>query len=142
MRVPGSILQGILARAALALLRVYLGAVFVLSGWPKLKHGVGPELAQLLDRAGGGGCVGGLIGWGELLVGFCLILGLGTRLAAALGPLLAATYMLAEGWRPWILSDPYASWAMLSLALLIGAAGRTFGLDAVLAKRWPRSPFW
>ena len=142
MRVPGSILQGILARAALALLRVYLGAVFLLSAWPKLKHGVGPELGRLVERAGGGAEVGALIAWGELLVGCCLIVGLGTRLAGALALLLAGTYLLAEGSRFWMPSNPYASWAILSLALLIGAAGRTFGLDAFLAKRWPRSPFW
>lgn len=142
MRLPGSILQGILARAALTLLRVYLGVVFLFSAWPKLKHGVGPELTRLLEQGGGGGQVGVLIAWGELLVGCCLILGLGTRLAAALALLLAATYMLADG--SWFSapSSSYTAWAMVSLALLIGAAGRTFGLDAFLAKRWPRSPFW
>lgn len=142
MRLPGSILQGILARAALALLRVYLGVVFLLVAWSKLKHGVGPELAQLLEQLGVGRQVGALIAWGELLVGCCLILGLGTRLAAVLALLLAAIYMLAEKSWFWTPSSSYASWAMLSLALLIGAAGRTFGLDAFLAKRWPRSPFW
>jgi hypothetical protein len=34
------------------------------------------------------------------------------------------------------------AFAAISLALLIGAAGRTFGVDSMLARRWPRSPFW
>jgi uncharacterized membrane protein YphA (DoxX/SURF4 family) len=131
MRLPGSILQGILARSALTFLRIYLGVVFLASAWPKLKHGLGP-----VDP------VATLIAWGELLVGCCLILGLGTRLAAALAFLQALNLMLAEGSWPWTPSSSYASWAMVSLALLIGAAGRTLGLDAFLAKRWPRSPFW
>ena len=128
MRLPGSILQGILARSALTFLRIYLGVVFLVSAWPRLEHG--------FDQ------VATLIGWGELLVGCCLILGLGTRLAAALAFLLALNLMLAEGSWLWTPASSYASWAMMSLALLIGAAGRTFGLDAFLAKRWPRSPFW
>lgn len=132
MRLPGSILQGILARSALTLLRVYLGIVFLLSAWLKLEAGFAPELAQLAS----------MIAWGELLVGCCLILGLGTRLAAALAFLLALRFMLAERSELWSTSSSYPSWAMVSLALLLGAAGRTMGLDAVLAKRWPRSPFW
>ncbi len=131
MRLPGSILQGILARSALTFLRIYLGVVFLVSAWPKLEHGFGPKLE-----------VATLIGWSELLVGCCLILGLGTRLAAALAFLLALNPMLAEGSWLWTPSSSYASWAMISLALLIGGAGRTFGLDAFLAERWPRSPFW
>jgi uncharacterized membrane protein YphA (DoxX/SURF4 family) len=158
MRLPGSILQGILARSALTVLRMYLGVVFLVSAWRKLEHGFAPELARLLERSGGSHTwfqqfaeqvilprvtlVASLIAWGELLVGCCLILGLGTRLAAALAFLLAVNLMLVEGSWFWTPSSPYASWAMVSLALLIGAAGRTLGLDALFAKRWPRSPFW
>lgn len=157
MRLPGSILQGILARSALAMLRIYLGVVFLASAVANLTHGFAPELTRLLERGGGPGwyqqfaeqvmlpritLFAALIAWGELLVGCCLILGLGTRLAAALGFLLAANFMLADGsWFP-VPTSAYASWAMVSLALVIGAAGRTLGLDALLAQRWPRSPFW
>lgn len=160
MRLPGAILQGILARSALTLLRIYLGLAFLASAWRKLDHGYAPELSQLLQPGGGGSSpiwyqrfaeqiivprvalVAALIAWGELLVGCCLILGLGTRLAAALAFLLALNFTLAQG--TWLGegSSPYMSWAMIALALLIGAAGRTLGLDAFLGKRWPRSPFW
>ena len=157
MRLPGSILQGILARSALTLLRIYLGIVFLVSAWGKLERGFAPELERLLGSGSGSiwyqhfaeqtilprvGPVASFIAWGELLVGCSLILGLGTRLAAAVGFLLALNLMLAEGSWFWTPLSAYASWAMVSLALLIGAAGRTLGLDAFLAKRWPRSPFW
>jgi hypothetical protein len=56
--------------------------------------------------------------------------------------LLCLNFMLAEGARFWTPTTPYPGWAIMSLALLLGAAGRTLGLDAFLAKRWPRSPFW
>jgi uncharacterized membrane protein YphA (DoxX/SURF4 family) len=159
MRLPGSILQGILARSALTFLRVYLGIVLLVSAWPKLDHGFAPKLAGLLEHTGGASplwyqqfaeqvlvprveLVATFIGWGELLAGCCLIVGLGTRLAAVVTFLLALNFMLAEGSWLWTPSSSYPGWAMVSLALLIGAAGRTLGIDAFLAERWPRSPFW
>jgi thiosulfate dehydrogenase [quinone] large subunit len=160
MRLPGSILQGILARAALMVLRVFLGIMFLASAWPKLSPGYPPQLVRMLESSGGAGAhpmyqefarqillpraamFALLIAWGELLVGVCLVLGLATRAAAALGFLLAANFMLGEGAWFWTPSSSYAAWAVISLALMVGAAGRTLGLDAFLAKRWPRSPFW
>jgi uncharacterized membrane protein YphA (DoxX/SURF4 family) len=159
VRLPGAILQGILARSALTLLRLYLGFVFLVWAWHWLEDGSAAGLAQLLNQQGTGSptwyqqlaeqfirprpaLVATLIAWCELLVGCCLILGLATRLAGALAFLLALNFMLVEGSSFWTLSSPYPSWAAVAIALLIGAAGRTFGLDAFLAIRWPRSPFW
>jgi hypothetical protein len=51
-------------------------------------------------------------------------------------------YMFAKGHWFWTSSSNDAAFVAISLALLIGAAGRTLGLDAFLARRWPRSPFW
>jgi uncharacterized membrane protein YphA (DoxX/SURF4 family) len=132
VRLPGSILQGILARAALVLLRIYLGVIFLLAAWPEL---TGASAPSALPGAA-------LIPWAELLVGLTLVLGLFTRLSAAVVLLLVANRMYATG--AWF-RDPSSNdtaFAVIALALLIGAAGRTFGLDALLAKRWPRSPLW
>jgi thiosulfate dehydrogenase [quinone] large subunit len=158
MSLPGFILQGILARAALTVLRVFLGIMFLASAWPKLSPGYPPQLVRMLESTTGAHPIyqefahqillpraaifALLIAWGELLVGVCLVLGLATRAAAALGFLLAANFMLGEGAWFWTPSSSYAAWAVISLALMVGAAGRTLGLDAFLAKRWPRSPFW
>ena len=158
MRLPGFILQGILARAALTVLRVFLGIMFLVSAWPRLSPGYLPQLVRMLESTTGAHPIyqefarqillpraaifALLIAWGELLVGVCLVLGLATRAAAALGFLLAANFMLGEGAWFWTPSSSYAAWAVISLALMVGAAGRTLGLDAFLAKRWPRSPFW
>jgi uncharacterized membrane protein YphA (DoxX/SURF4 family) len=159
VRLPGAILQGILARSALTLLRLYLGLVFMVSAWLWLE-GYAPDLAQVLKPGSAGSrpmwyqqlaedlilprvaLVATLIAWCELLVGCCLVLGLATRLAGALAFLLALNFMLLEGSSFWTPSSPYPNWAAVSIALMIGAAGRTFGLDAFLANRWPRSPFW
>ena len=132
MRIPGSILQGILARAALTILRIYLGVALLVSAGLKLQDGYVARLAQPAP----------LIVWGELVIGTCLVLGLVTRLVAALAFLLSLNFIWMTGWDLWTETSVYPTWAALSLAVLIGAAGRTFGVDAFLAKRWPRSPFW
>ena len=83
-----------------------------------------------------------LVTSGELLVGVLLIVGLLTRLSATVALLLTLNYMLAKGAWPWTPSSNDAAFAAISLALVIGAAGRTFGMDSMLAKRWPRSALW
>jgi hypothetical protein len=131
VRLPGSILQGILARAALVLLRIYLGVIFLLAARPAL-GGTGSLASP----------TAGLIPWAQLIVGMTLVLGLCTRLAASLALLLLAdrTYTAWVGvWDP---ASNDTAFGVIALALLIGAAGRTFGLDALLAKRWPKAPFW
>jgi uncharacterized membrane protein YphA (DoxX/SURF4 family) len=50
MRLPGEILQGILARAALVLLRVYLGVVFLIAAVPKLQADFTPGLTAFLEQ--------------------------------------------------------------------------------------------
>ena len=160
MRLPGEILQGILARAALVLLRVYLGVVFLISAVPKLRGDFTTGLTAFLEHRAmeqshpfyrvflqevvlpNTGLFAALVTWGELLVGVLLILGLITRLSATVALLLTLNYMFAKGAWPWTPSSNDAAFAAISLALVIGAAGRTFGLDSMLARRWPRSPFW
>jgi uncharacterized membrane protein YphA (DoxX/SURF4 family) len=160
MRVPGEILQGILARGSLVILRVYLGLVFLIAALPKLRSDFTPSLVAFLDQVALErghpfyrefiqrvvlphlNSFSALISWGELLIGVMLILGLATRLSAAAALLLSLNYMFAKGAWFWTPSSNDAAHLMISLALLIGAAGRTLGLDALLARRWPRAPFW
>jgi thiosulfate dehydrogenase (quinone) large subunit len=157
MSLPGEIIQGILARAALAILRVYLGVAFLLSALPKFERDPKPELIGFLQNAleraqpfyqefvrgvmlPNAGAFAALIAWGELIVGVTLILGVLTRFSAALALVLALNYLFARGaWSP---NSYDAACVAISVALIIGAAGRTWGLDALLAKRRPRSVFW
>lgn len=160
MRLPGEIIHGIFARGALVLLRVYLGVVFLLAALPKLQRESGSDLADFLQqRAMDSGhpfyrpfvetvllpnstIVAPSVGWIEALVGVTLIAGLLTRLSAGFAMVLALNYMFAKGawfWTPWSYD---AAFFVIALALLIGAAGRSLGMDAMLARRWPRSPLW
>jgi uncharacterized membrane protein YphA (DoxX/SURF4 family) len=128
MRLPGTILQGILARAALTFLRIGLGVVLVLQGWVGF---------QQYDPSG---LV--LFPWVEVLVGSALILGLLTRLSAAGALLMLVQRLSSQELQLGVVEQSEVAWGCVALALIIGAAGRTFGLDALLAKRWARSPFW
>lgn len=160
MSLPGVILQGILARAALVLLRVYLGGIFLLAALPKLEGDFTPGLVGFLRLVAlekghpfyqdfvrevvlpNASLFAGLVTWGELLAGVMLLVGLLTRVSAVVTMLLATNYMFAKGAWFWTPSSSDAAFAVISLALLVGAAGRTLGLDAFLARRWPRAPFW
>lgn len=160
MSLPGEVLQGILARGALVLLRVYLGTIFLVAALPKLQWDFTPGLIGFVQTVGlqaghpfyhtflqrvvlpNAPVIAGLVGWAELLVGVTLVLGLMTRLSASLALVLTLNYMFAKGAWPWTPSSNDAAFVTIALALLIGAAGRTLGLDAFLARRWPRAPFW
>jgi thiosulfate dehydrogenase (quinone) large subunit len=160
LRLPGSVLQGILARAALAFLRMYLGLLFLVASIPKLRGGFAANLSGFLNDVAltksaafyreflhavvlpNAPLLARLIPWGELLVGSTLLLGLATRLSAAGALVLLVNCMLAKGAWFWYPSSNDAALAAMAVAIILGAAGRTFGMDAVLARRWPRSPLW
>jgi uncharacterized membrane protein YphA (DoxX/SURF4 family) len=160
LRLPASVLQGILARAALVFLRLYLGMIFLIGGVPKLQEDFVIRLAGFLRSvARTDGYVfyqefaqrellphvrllAGFLSWAEVLIGTALVLGLGTRVVSALAVVLLVNYMLAKG--SWFGSPASNDAALIAiaLALIIGAAGRSLGVDAVLARRWPRSALW
>ncbi len=160
MTLPGEIIQGILARGALVILRLYVGVVFLVAALPKVQRDFAPDLLGFLEQGAlqrghpfyqrfvhdivlpNVSVFSELVRWGELLVGATLIVGLVTRFSAAVVLVLALNYMFAKGAWFWTPSSNDAAFFAISLALLIGAAGRTLGLDALLARRWPRSPLW
>src|SRR5271154_5996608 len=76
----------------------------------------------------------------EISLGILLLIGLLTRPAAFVAFLYLASLWVSEWGTAWI-------WELLvpvlaSLGLAIGSAGRTWGLDAFLARRWPTSPWF
>ena len=151
---------GASAATALAFLRVTLGAMFVWVFFENLgKHLYSPDnYAGLINSYIEQGCapafwkgvmsvvashaalMGPVQGFTEITFGVCLVLGLFTRPVA-----LGAFFFLASLWVSewctawvWELLVPMA----VALGLLIGAAGRRWGVDAALAKRYPNVPLW
>ena len=76
----------------------------------------------------------------EISLGVLLVLGLLTRPAALVAFGLLGSLWVSELGTSWIweLLPP----TMAALALLVGRAGRTWGIDAILARRNPSSPLW
>jgi uncharacterized membrane protein YphA (DoxX/SURF4 family) len=76
----------------------------------------------------------------ELSLGILLVIGLLTRPAALVAFLFLGSLWVTEWGTSWI-------WELLvpvvaSLGLAVGRAGRAWGIDALLARRSPSSPWW
>jgi uncharacterized membrane protein YphA (DoxX/SURF4 family) len=77
---------------------------------------------------------------GEISLGILLVIGLLTRPVAFLAFLYLGSLWVSELGTSWI-------WELLvpvlaSLGLAVGRAGRAWGIDALLARRSPASPWW
>ena len=148
------------AQCALTLLRVALGCLFISVFFENLRKGLyspsgysglinyyiekghGPQLLKsvMAVMASHATVAGPMQGFTEITFGVLLVIGLLTR-PVALGALLFLTTLwMAEWGTAWI-------WELLipmfvALALVIGSAGRKWGVDALLARRYSRSVLW
>src|ERR1700758_1911627 len=76
----------------------------------------------------------------EISLGILLVIGLLSRPAAFVAFLFLGSLWISGLGNSWI-------WELLvpvlaSLGLAVGRAGRAWGVDALLARRWPSSPWW
>lgn len=148
------------AQFALTLLRVALGCLFIWvflenlgkglyspDGYSKLinyyiEKGHAPQLLKsvMAVMANHATLAGPMQGFTEIAFGVLLFIGLLTRPVALAAFFFLSTLWIAESGTAWI-------WELLmpmlvALALVIGAAGRKWGVDAFLARRHPRSILW
>jgi len=80
-----------------------------------------------------------LTAWGETVAGIGLTLGLLTGLASVVGLILVINYGLATQWISPGQQGFHLVLFFLMLAFFFGRAGRTWGIDGWLARRWPCS---
>src|SRR5580692_7703386 len=76
----------------------------------------------------------------EISLGILLVIGLLTRPVALVAFLYLGSLWISEWGTSWI-------WELLvpvlgSLGLVVGRAGRAWGVDTLLARRWPSSLWW
>ena len=83
-----------------------------------------------------------LIELAEIIAGVSLLLGLATRMGSMIAMFLFLNYMLSKGRLFWSPDSEDAAVFLSALVCLLGAAGRVLGVDAYLARRWPRVPLW
>jgi len=148
------------ARRALALVRVVIGAMFVWVFFENYGKGLytAEGYANLIE---GYASRGDAPGWwkdvmrlvaanatvmapvqavSEITFGVLLVLGAFTPVVALAAFGFLTSLWVSEWGTAWI-------WELLvpmgaSLAIALGAAGRTWGIDARLARRHPRAPWW
>ena len=148
------------ARMGLALVRLTIGAMFVWvffenlgkglykpSGYVALindyiENGQAPAAWKSVMAFAGSyaSMAAPLQGLTEISLGVLLVLGLFTRPAALVAFAFLTSLWVSEWGTAWI-------WELLvpvlaSLALAIGGAGRTWGVDSFLARRRPTSLLW
>jgi uncharacterized membrane protein YphA (DoxX/SURF4 family) len=85
---------------------------------------------------------GQLVMAGELIAAISLLTGTATRAGSAIAMFLFVNYMLSKGRMFWSPDSEDAAVFFMALVCLLGAAGRVWGVDAYLARKWPRSPLW
>src|ERR1700730_11808254 len=76
----------------------------------------------------------------EISLGVLLVIGLFTRPAAFVAFLFLGSLWVSEWGTSWIWELLVS--VMASLALAVGRAGRSWGVDAWLSQRRPSSPWW
>ena len=148
------------AATGLAIVRLTIGAMFVwvffenlgkglytsagyaglINSLLKASHAPAAWKALLVLAAKHAAIAAPVQGLTEISLGILLVLGLLTRPAAFVAFLFLGSLWISEWGTSWI-------WELLvpvlaSLGLSIGRAGRTWGVDAWLARRWPSSPWW
>ena len=148
------------ARIALVILRLTIGAMFVWvffenlgkglytpSGYAGLIHdyienGQAPAAwkSVMALAANHASMAAPLQGLTEISLGVLLVLGLFARPAALVAFAFLASLWISEWGTAWI-------WELLvpvlaSLALAVGAAGRTWGIDSLFARKRPNALWW
>jgi uncharacterized membrane protein YphA (DoxX/SURF4 family) len=148
------------AQVALAILRIALGSLFVSVFFENLGKGLysaagysglinyyiekghAPQLLKtvMAVMANHANVAGPMQGVAEITFGLLLLVGLLTRPVALAAFLFLSTLWIAEWGTAWI-------WELLipmvvALGLIIGAAGRKWGIDGLIARRYPRSVLW
>jgi uncharacterized membrane protein YphA (DoxX/SURF4 family) len=148
------------ARYGLAIARITVGAMFVsvffenlgkglytASGYQGLinyyiQHDHAPAIWKSVMglAASHASMAAPLQGCTEITLGVLLVLGLFNRPAALVALGLLTSLWVSEWGTSWI-------WELLvptlvALGLLVGRAGRTWGIDAILARRNPNSIWW
>ena len=150
------------SRALLAFLRIYLGVILFITVLGKLTRDT-PFATEMLGFLNGV-ARRGVLSWytdfiqqvviphatlfsycvmtGEIVAAISLLTGTATRIGALIAMLLFLNYMLAKARMFWSPDSEDAAVFFIALIVFLGRAGRVWGIDAFLAKRWPHSWFW
>lgn len=150
------------SRSLIAVLRIYLGVILLITVLGKLARDQ-PFATEMLGflraamRRGGpelyvhflqqiviphAVIFSHLVMTGELVAAISLLTGTATRIGAAVAMFLFLNYMLAKGRWFWSPDSQDAAVFFIALVVFLGRAGRVWGVDAYLARRYPNLVLW
>lgn len=150
------------SRAFLAFLRIYLGVILLITVLGKLTRDE-PFATEMLGFLGGvvrrgafpwytafiqqvvvphASLFSYLIMTGEFFAAISLLTGTVTRLGALVAMSLFLNYMLAKARMFWSPDSEDDAVFFIALVVFLARAGRVWGIDALLARRWPRAWLW
>ncbi len=150
------------SRVLLAFLRIYLGVILFITVLGKLtrdapfstemlgflsgvvRRGALPWYAEFIQQVvvPHATLFSYLVMAGEVFAALSLLSGTVTRLGAFAAMSLFLNYMLAKGRMFWSPDSQDAAVFFIALVVFLGRAGRVWGLDKLLARRWPRAWLW
>ncbi len=137
------------------LLRVYTGVFFAYHGIGKIRHEDFAEvLTGFLTRSLDSGFsfyhpliesvilpntefFAALVAWGEIAIGFSLVIGLATRYAAFVGAFMVMNFWFAKGLGVFAGANHDIVWFVILIVLGFVPAGKIAGLDDGLSDRLP-----
>ena len=148
-------------RWILLLLRVVVGTMWLGTGWYWVSHAdAAGALTQQIENVmesgrhygwyepfllgvvlPNAGVFAFLVTWGEFLTGISITFGAMTRFGSAVAIFLAVNYACLYGNSVFPEGGNW-DYVWFHLILMIGAAGRSFGIDYWLHEKWPRVPLW
>lgn len=148
------------AASGLTIVRVTIGAMFVYVFFENLRKGLyspagyaglidyyikqghapGAWKAVMAQAASHAAMAAPVQAMTEISLGILLVIGLLTRPAAFVAFLYLGSLWMSEWGTAWI-------WELLvpvlaALGVAVGCAGRKWGIDGWLSRRWPSSPWW
>ncbi|MEK6682992.1 MAG: TQO small subunit DoxD [Nitrospirota bacterium] len=146
----------------IAILRILIGFFFLMSGISKYSSGFlqKPILKGVLQKWAEGNpniwyksflldtaipnyeIFAYLVVYGEILVGFCLLLGLLTRISSAFGIFMNINFLLGNGWSGPANKNVNILFIALQIIFIASAAGRSIGADGILKKRFSKIPIF
>ena len=149
-------------RALLAFLRIYLGVILFITVLGKLTrdnpfatemlaylrnvglHRASPWYLQFLQGTviPHAALFSYLVMTGELVAAISLLSGTVTRVGAGIAMLLFLNFMFSKGRMFWAPDSQDAAVFFIALVVCLGRAGRVWGIDVYLARRWPNFPLW
>jgi uncharacterized membrane protein YphA (DoxX/SURF4 family) len=150
------------SRRLVVLARLYLGVIFLVAAAGKLTQSTdfaGPMTGFLNQVALTHGygfyasfvravvlphahVFAALVMAGEAVVAVSMLFGLATRAGAVVAIVLLANYALAKGVPIWSPGSNDVADIVLCIVVMLGAGGRTFGIDSALHARFPSVPLW